>query len=321
MNGTITTSVSDVMHSLLLKSRKKLFMASIMSNAYMAWQFSSERVVLEDGGYQISNPLIVGRNPNIAAFSYYESLPVGQTSEFTTVEYGWSRIGGTSIISGQEEDENRGSATIFKLAAAKLKVLDESIKERFSGYLYSIGGGTDPYGLPALIPDNPNTGTLGGLNRATQTQWRTSAYNFSGGIDSTNIEEVYDDVLMDLTLKNEKPSLILAGRNLWRMYRQAVRDKFTIPLSQGKSGKRMFDLGFSGMTHDNVTMLYDEMCPVDTAYFINDKYLTTHVLRHVNFRVEKLNSPWNMDASGSRVLWQGQNCLWLAHRKHGVVNN
>ena len=64
---------------------------------------------------------------------------------------------------------------------------------------------------------------------------------------STNIEEVFDDVLMDLTLKGDRPSVILAGRNIYRMYRQAVRDKMTIPLSEGKAGKRMFDLGFEGV--------------------------------------------------------------------------
>jgi hypothetical protein len=57
---------------------------------------------------------------------------------------------------------------------------------------------------------------------------------------------VFDDVLMDLTLKGEKPSVILVGRNIYRMYRQAVRDKFTMPLSEGAAGKRMFDLGFEG---------------------------------------------------------------------------
>ena len=78
---------------------------------------------------------------------------------------------------------------------------------------------------------------------------------------STNIEEVFDDVLMDLTLKGDRPSVILAGRNIYRMYRQAVRDKMTIPLSEGKAGKRMFDLGFEGCMHNGIPLMYDEDCP------------------------------------------------------------
>jgi hypothetical protein len=317
--GTIVPSVATVLHSTLTKSRRKLVMASVKSNALMAWVFANERVEFEDGGYNITNPLTLGRNPNVASYRYYDQLPLAQTNEFETVEYGYARVAGSVIISDQEEDENQGGTAIFKLMTKKLEVLEESIKERFSSYLYGAGGGTDPVGLSALVPDNPTTGTLGGISRATESQWRTSAYNFAGGIDASNIEEVFDDVLLDLTLKGDKPTVILAGRNMLRMYRQAVRDKIVLNLEKGAAGKRMFDLGFDGVMHNNTPILYDEDCPVNKAYFLNDKYLRLHILKHVNMKVKKLVAPWNVDASGSRVVWQGQWCLWRAFRTHGVV--
>lgn len=319
--GTIIPAVADVLHSTLTKSRRKLVMASIKSNALMAWVFANDRVEYEDGGYNITNPLTVGRNPNVTSYSYYTPLPVNQTDEFDTVEYGYSRVAGSVIISDQEQDENSGSAAIFKLMKEKMNVLEESIKDKFSQYLYAVGGGMDPLGLGSLIPTNPTTGTLGGINRAIQPQWRTSAYVFAGGMDSTNIEEVFDDIMMDLTLKGEKPTVILTGRNIYRMYRQAVRDKLTIPLNEGKAGKRMYDLGFEGCLHNGVPLMYDEDCPVSYAYFINDTFLRLHMLRGVNMKVKELVAPWNVDAVGSRVVWQGQWCLWRAYRTHAVLTN
>src|SRR5690606_16930262 len=124
------------LHSVLEKSRRKLIMASIKSNALQAWAFATGRVEFEDGGYNITNPLITGRNPNVTSYEYYDTLPVNQTNEFDTVEYRWSRVAGSVIISDQEEDENRGEAAIFKLMKAKMQVLEESIKEKFSEYLY-----------------------------------------------------------------------------------------------------------------------------------------------------------------------------------------
>ena len=235
--------------------------------------------------------------------------------------YTWSRVAGTVIISDQEEDENRGEAQIFKLMRAKINVLEESIKEKFSGYLYGSGSGLDPNGLAVLIPDDPTTGTLGGISRASETQWRTSSYDFAGNLDSTNIEEAFDDVILDLTLKKDKPNLILVGRNIWRTYRAAVRDKITIPLTDTSNGKRMMDLGFTGLSHQNIPMLYDEDCGVNKAYFINDKYIKLHILRHVNMKVKTLSAPWTTDAHGRRVVWQGQMALWNAFRKHAVLNN
>lgn len=318
--GTIVP-IATVLHSTLTKSRKKLIMASMKSNALMAWAFASERIELETGGYNITNPLTLGRNPNVGTYTYYGSLPVAQTNEFDTVEYGYSRFAGTVIISDQEEDENTGETAIFKLIKAKTEVLEESIKERFSTYLYSAGGGADPLGLPALVPDNPTVGTLGAISMATEVQWRTSSYDFNGTIDSTNIEEAYDDILLDLKLKGDKPDVILSGRNLYRTYRQAVRDKVVLNISDTSNGKRMFDLGFEGVSHNGVPILYDEDCPVNKAYFLNSKYLRVHILKHVNMKDKKLTSPWTMDASGSRVCWQGQYCRWRAFRTHAVLIN
>jgi len=313
-------ALDTVLHATLERSRKKLIMASLKSNAFMAWAFSTKRVEVEDGGYNITNPLTVGRNPNVTSFSYYDALPVAQTDEFTTVEYRWSRVGGTVIISDQEQDENKGQSQIFKILKAKMEVLEESIKEKFSSYLYGAGAGKDPYGLEALIPDDPTTGTLGGINRATESQWRTSAYDFgAGGITSSNIEEAFDDILMDLTIKGEKPDLILAGRDIYRKYRAAVRDKLVINLGELKAGKGMVDLGFGGIAHDKIPIVYDEDCPVNKAYFINSKYLRLHMLKGVNMKTKELAAPWDTDAIGRRVIWQGQFCLWRAYRTHAVL--
>src|SRR4051812_24169563 len=96
-------TLATVLNATLTRSRKKLIMASVRSNALMAWAFASDRVEYEDGGYNISNPLVIGRNPNITAMEYYDTLPIAQTNEFTTATYTWSRIVGSVIISDQEE--------------------------------------------------------------------------------------------------------------------------------------------------------------------------------------------------------------------------
>ena len=195
-----SSPIATVLESTLTRSRKKLILASIKSNALMAWAFANNRVEFEDGGHEITNPLTLGRNPNITSYEYFDEQPIAQTSEFDTVTYNWARVAGSVVISDQEEDENQGAAQIFKLMKAKIDVLEESIKEKFSEYLYASGAGTDPQGLGLLIPDDPTTGTVGNINRANETQWRTSAYDFNGNLDSTNIEEAFDDILMDLTL-------------------------------------------------------------------------------------------------------------------------
>lgn len=314
--------INTVLNSVLTKSRGKLIWAVIKSHVLYAWASAQGRVEFEDGGYELTNPMVVGRNPNITTYKYYDYLPIQQTDEFTTATYRWTRVAASMMISDQEMDENKGSSKIFDLLSKKLEVLEESIKERFSYWMYGVGAGTDPNGLGLLVPSDPTTGVVGNINRASSQYWRTSAYEFAGTLNAGNIEMAWDDIEMDLTQKSDRPDIIIMGRNLYRMYRQAVRDKFTIPLTDGGgAGKKMYDLGFQGVKHSGITMIFDEDCPVNTAFWLNSKYLRLHVLRHVNMRVKQLNAPWTQDVIGRRIVWQGNWVSWKMHRTHARVTN
>ncbi|MCI0557531.1 MAG: phage major capsid protein [Nitrososphaera sp.] len=313
--------VQTIVHAMLTRSRKKLMLASALSNAVYAYLFAQKRVIMEDGGPSITNPLIVGRNPNITSMSYYDTVPVAQTDEFTTVSYNMSRVVGSLIISEQEQDENKGSSVIFKILEGKITALDESIKEKFSDYLVSAGAGTDPNGLPNLIPDDPTTGSIGGINLATESQFRPSVYDFNAGLDANNIEEAFDDVMLDLTRGSEKPDVIFVGRDIFRLHRTAARDKMQISLGATGVGKALVNLGVVGTTHQGTPMIFDEKLDPNTAYFINTKYLTLHILTGVNMKVKQLTAPWNVDAIGRRVCWEGQLCVWRQHRTNGKVLN
>jgi hypothetical protein len=71
--------IETVLHSTLEKSRKKLMFAAVKANAFYAYAMSSGKVEYEDGGREISNPLITSRNKNIKSYEYYQELPVDQT--------------------------------------------------------------------------------------------------------------------------------------------------------------------------------------------------------------------------------------------------
>lgn len=320
-------TLDTVVNAMLTRSRAKLIMASAISGTVSAYLHAKKRVVVEDGGPQISNPLIVGLNPNVTSMQYYDQVPVDQTNEFTTVSYNMSRVVGSLIISDQEEDENQGRAAIFKILTGKIKSLDESISRQFATYHTSVGTGTDPNGLGNLIPADPTTGSVGGINLATESQWRSSSYNFAGTLNPENIEEAFDDILeLDLNRgsdgqKSAQPTVIFAGRNIYRMHKAAARDKTSIQLSETGTGKKLVNLGIVGTTHGGKPLLFDEKLPANVCYFVNEEYLTLHVLRGVNMKIKKLVAPWNVDATGRRVVWEGQLCSWRQYRTHAYLTN
>lgn len=320
-------TLDTVVHAMLTRSRAKLIMASAISGTVSAYLHAKKRIVVEDGGPTITNPLIVGLNPNVESMQYYDTLSIDQTDEFTTVSYNMSRVVGSLIISDQEQDENRGRAAIFKIIKGKIMALDESISRKFAEYHTAVGSGTDPNGLGNLIPADPTSGTVAGISLAAESQWRSSAYDFSTSLSPENIEEAFDDVLeLDLNRQNDgqrspKPTVIFAGRNIYRMHKAAARDKQQISLSATGTGKKLVNLGIVGTTHNGVPLLFDEKLGANVCYFINEQYLTLHILRGVNMKIKKLVAPWNMDASGRRVVWEGQLCSWRQYRTHAYLTN
>src|ERR1041385_329139 len=320
-------TLDTVINSMLTRSRAKLIMASAISGTVSAYLHAKKRVVVEDGGPSITNPIITGLNPNVTSMQYYDTVPVNQTNEFATVSYTMSRVVGSLIISDQEQDENQGRAAIFKILKGKMMALDESIKSQFATYHTSVGTGTDPNGLGNLIPADPTTGSVGGISLATEGQWRSSSYDFAGTLTPENIEEAFDDILeIDLNRQTDgqaspRPTVVFAGRNIYRMHKAAARDKAQIELSASGFGKKLVNLGITGTTHNGRPVLFDEKLGANQAYFINDAYLTLHVLRGVNMKVKKLVAPWNVDAIGRRVVWEGQLCSWRQYRTHAYLTN
>lgn len=319
--GAINTVLATTLET--PKAKGELIFAQLRATVLGSFLFEKKRIDYEDGGYEVTNPLVIGRNPNVTSFSYYDELPVNQTNELTKVRYGFSRVAGTVIVSNQEEDENMGKSMVAKIVEAKLETLKLSIAERFGGqYFYGLGTGKDPNGLGLLIPDDPTTGTVGGIDRATNEYWRTLSYQFNGSLNSSNISQAFRAAFLDMKAgKQEKPDGIICGRSIFEMYSDFLESKSSLAAAGFNVLTGTADFGFEALKYGNVPVMYDPNCPDEKAYLINTKYLRLHVLKHVNMKVSKLSAPWIMDASGTRITWEGQLCLWKADRTQAVINN
>lgn len=298
-----------------------MILAATLTGGVYTYLAAKGRIKMEDGGPEIENPLIVGSNPNVTTAQYYDTVPIDETSELTTVLYNMTRMVGSLIMSEQEQDENQGDAKIVDIMEAKLKALEHAIKKFQRVKATSLTSGADPNGLPNLLPDDPTTGSVGGINLANEVLFRPSAYDFGGSLDENNIEEAFDDILLDLHTDDESPNVIFVGRNIFRLHRAAARDKTQISLGATGFGKQLINLGIKGTTHQGIPMIYDETLDPDVAYFVNDEYMHIHILKSANMKVKKLTAPWNQDAIGRRYIMEYQLASWKNYRTHASLRN
>ena len=308
-------------NAMATRSRKNMIMAAVLPGGVFSYLAAKGKTKMEDGGPVIENPPLVGQNPNVTTSTYYDTVPVDQTDELTTVHYELTRLVGTLIMSEQESDENQGDAVIVKILTAKLKALEYAFKRTQRVYAVSLNTGSAPNGLPNLIPDDPTSGTIGNINLVNQPLFRPSSYDFAAGLEPGNIEEAIDDILLDLTHDGEAPSVIFAGRNLYRIHRAAARDKTQITLGETGFGKQLINLGIKGTTHQGLPLIYDEFMDPNYMYIVNEDYLSVHILSSANMKVKELVAPWNQDAIGRRYIMEYQLCSWNNYRTHAVLKN
>lgn len=312
---------TDLIHAMAERSMKKLRVAAILPGGFYSYMAAAKRVKMEDGGPEIENPLLVGGNPNVGPAQYYDKVPVAQTSELSTVRYEMARIVGTYVISDQEIDENSGTSKIVDMAAAKMQALEISIKKYQRTKAVNTNTGKDVQGIGNLLPEVVTSGSIGGINLAQEIMFRPEVYLYEGTITKDNIEEIFDDILLDMNNDEGKISVIICGRKIMNIHRNAARGRTQINLSETGFGKKLINLGLVGSTHQGIPMIYDEELDQDVCYFINENEMMIHILKGANMKMKDLTAPYDQDVIGKRYILEEQLCSWKNFRTHAFVSN
>lgn len=279
-----------------------------------------------DGGVDIVENLEYAENSSFMYYSGNEILNLQVNEVFDFARFSWKQAAVSVQMSGLEEVQNSGKAQIFNLATKKIKNARTTMENNIAVGVYSDGtgtGGKQITGLQAAVPDDPTTGTYGGINRATWTFWRSSRYRgvTDGGaaVSSSNIRNYMSRLYNPLTRMKETPSMIIADNNYYTLYEESlmgiqnlyVKDAEPVdgglPVLRYKGSKVYCDGGMGGA------------CPANHMYFLNPDYLYFKVSPKRNFEViGGKRSAINQDATVQIVAMAG-NLTCSNAKMHGVL--
>lgn len=125
------------------------------------------------GGRSIIGSIEYALNTTVESVTPSQILQTGAVDVFDEFEFQWKQYAGTVVMTSFEESVNRGSNAKFDLLAGKLDNLEKSMRRELNTDIFGTTAGNDLNGLQTLVPDSPSTGTVGGINRATYTFWRS----------------------------------------------------------------------------------------------------------------------------------------------------
>ena len=216
--------------------------------------------------------------------------------------------------------QNSGKEAIIDLLDGRMNVAEAQLANRIGGDIYLDGtgnSGKNITGLAAAVPDSPSTGTYGGINRVTWTFWRSVAYsgvtNGGAAVTASNIQQYMDSVAVQLIRGTDKPDLIVADNNYYRLYLQSLQSIQRI----SDSGSSMAGAGFASLKYYGAGMASDVVldggigsaATANHMWFLNTKYIffRPHVDR--NFvPIGGERQAVNQDAIVKLIGWAGNLC-------------
>ena len=273
--------------------------------------FSGGNVILQEIMYTDST------TNNTNSYSGYEVLNVSQNSPISSAQFSITQYAAAVSISGLEMIQNSGKEAIIDLLDGRMMVAEAQLANRIGADIYTDGtgnSGKNITGLGAAVPDAPTTGTYGGINRANYSFWRSVKYSgvTDGGsaVSASNIQSYMDSLAVQLIRGTDKPDLIVADSNYYRLYLQSMQSIQRVT----DGGNSTQGAGFASLKYYGAGMASDVVldggigaaATANHMWFLNTKYMMfrPHVDR--NFvPIGGERQAVNQDAVVKLIGWAG----------------
>lgn len=297
-------NVGLLLSTTLKKYRKTLVDQIHKSNAVFFYLKSNDGIKELDGGERIVVPLMYGKNTTAASYSGYDSLDTTPQAGIDSAEFSWKQYSVSVSISGEEERKNAGSSKIIDILEARTKQARMSLTEQLSTGLFSNGtgnGSKDLTGLEAMVL---GSGTYGGINSATYTWWQAGVESTSEALGLPKMRTGFNTASLG---GKDTPDLIVTTQTLYESYEALLvtTGSNTTMRFDSAGSKKLGDGGFQVLEFKGVPMVWDELCPSGTMYFLNTKHMNLSVHSMANFEVSDFVKPENQDARVAQILFMG----------------
>jgi hypothetical protein len=266
---------------------------------------------------------------NANSYSGYEVLNISPDSPISAAQYSITQYADAVTMSGLEMLQNAGKEQIIDLLDGRMQVSEARLLNRISGDLYLDGtgnGGKNITGLAAAVPDDPTTGTYGGIDRATWEFWQSKVLDASssgGNVSATNIQKYMTDLAIQLVRGTDKADLIIADNNFYSFYVQSLQAIQRITSEESAAAGFASLKFYGGGTSADVVLGggYGSQATANHMWFLNTNYIFFRPHKDRNFvPIGGERQAINQDAIVKLYGWAG-NLTTSNSFLQGVIKN
>jgi hypothetical protein len=314
---TSFANVSDIITT-TIEARGKTLADNVTNNSPLLKKMKEGgNVKTFSGGNLIREEIMYNDASTINANSYsgYDTVDITPNSPISAAQFDIKQYSAAVSMSGLEMLQNAGKEQRIELLAGRIQVAEGQLMNKIDVDLYGDGtgnGGKDIVGLSSAISTSPTSGTYGGINRATWSFWRNKAFDATtdGGAAATsaNIQSYMNRLAVQLVRNTERPDIILADNNYYRLYLESLQAIQRIG-STDEGGSGFTSLKYFGAGFNCDVFLSGGIggaSPANRMYFINTKYLKFRPHAQRNFvPIGGDRQSVNQDAIVRLIGWAG----------------
>lgn len=299
------TSYTEIITTTLDAYRDKMADNVLNHNPLLAKLNARGNVDTASGGAKLLENLMYGENGSFKWYSGFETLDVSASDVLTSAAFDWKQANCNVTVSGLEEIQNRDRQQVHNLVKSRIMVAEKTMQNAIAAalaYSNTEAGGKAIGGLQHLISDLPTSGTVGGIDRSSNTWWRNQYYDFSTEsvtASASTIQHAMNVVYLRCQRGTDAPDLITAGETYFTYYEESLQAQQRF-MSETKAAG-----GFNAYKYKNAEVVYDSNIAATRMYMLNTNYLHFRPAEGRNFVTLDRKSSVNQDATVVPLYWAG----------------
>ena len=279
------------MNTFTLRNLRRTAVDQILKSATMlAIMRAKNRLVVEDGGSIIAQPILVQLNQTAQTYSGADVLESSTQEEYTNYELAYKQATAACMITGIDQKRNQGSSQQLSLLKNKQESALLSLVNLLAGQVFSDGtgnSGKDWDGFLASINNASGFQNYLGIDRLANPWWQAQVFDpgTPTALSTGNMLSLFLATRTD----EEVPDLISVTKAIYAIYSSLLTP-----------GERYVDdfvggLGFDNLAFQGKPLVEDSHNPPAQMFFWNLDHCRMVVHEDENFNFEGFKEPVNQD--------------------------
>jgi hypothetical protein len=284
-----------------------------VTNNIPIWAMMKDEGAVDEagGGTVLSEQLDFGDNATFKWFSGYESLSQVPTTAIGSATFDWKECNANVIFNRREIAINSGPEKRHDLIKSKSKNAERTILNNLGAASFYAGTEHDGKafgGLQYIIADDPTTGIVGGINRATAGNefWRNQVFDESVDsitLSATTIQDAMELLYIRCTRGMDVPNLWCYGNTYWRYFAGSVNtNQRYVRSGDGDKAKVSFPYY---VFKNGCKVFHDPNAGATRGYAMNTTYLKVRPHKERNIKTEKPRYPSGQAATVIPIDFMG----------------